>query len=94
VSKTDLSVILVMRKTQQVASWSRDSVSRGAWCIRDSSGHLYYREFRYLKQFFLSVFIINSIFNLELFFSIIIFLCRLRLLSPKIFIINMQCTDS
>jgi len=32
VSKTDFSgVFLVARKTQQVASWSRDGVSRGAF---------------------------------------------------------------
>jgi len=40
-SKTDFrGVFSVARKTQQVASWSRDGVSRGARCVRDSNGHV------------------------------------------------------
>jgi len=42
VSKTDFSdAFLVARKTQQVTSWSRDGMSHGARCARNSSGHAF-----------------------------------------------------
>jgi len=41
-SKTDFSGgFQVARKTQWVASWSRDSVSHGARCSRNSGGHAF-----------------------------------------------------
>jgi len=41
-SKTDFSGgFFVARKTQQVASWSRDGASHGARCSRNSGGHAF-----------------------------------------------------